>query len=264
MFVERRKDNYDELQILAGDVSTRRRRTNRWTTTLVAGTMAATAAYIGTTNSQVEALKSENASLTVNLRNAERERDGLRVERDVYFHYANELGDMYPLLTIADKMPLVMNPGTGGGGSADWPPLTISNLVWYVDGSRRFPMAGGDVLWIPEGKFSIRLNPGIGTELPTHITVNRTYRPLSPNLDNLSGNVSDDRVAESLGTFDLTDDKTIYEIRADKGGSNCAQLKRDATSGRNLGPDYVDIIVTFVNKPDIDDCGANNPEAVTR
>ena len=47
MIVEKKKDNYDELQILAGDVRTRRRRTNFWTSSLIAGTAIAGGAYVG-------------------------------------------------------------------------------------------------------------------------------------------------------------------------------------------------------------------------
>jgi len=203
-------------------------------------------------------MKASNGALTIALRDAERERDALKVERDVYFHYANKLGDMYPLLTIADKMPLVVNPVTEEDRSIEWPPMTISNLVWYVDGSRRFPMAAGDVLWIPEGQFWVRLEPGAGSVLPTQITVSpRSSRPPASELQDDPPVVS--RFEESLGTFDLGDHKTIYEIAAKKQGSNCAQLQLAETSNRDLGPDYIDMIVTFVNKTG---CGDDNPPPV--
>ncbi|NND70413.1 MAG: hypothetical protein HKN43_02435 [Rhodothermales bacterium] len=245
MFVERRKDNYDELQILAGDVRTRRRRANFWTTGLIATTMGATAAYVATTNNQVDSLKSENTTLKIDLGNAERERDSLRVQRDVYLQYTNQFGDMYPELKMADAVSKI----TVGGptGSVDWPPLTISNLVWYVDGSRRFPMAAGDVLWIPEGSFWIRL------EIPVErreITIHHGPQPSIPSLPGATISSAETTVE---GPIDLSGDN-FHEMVVQREGSNCVKLELEDTNRDGFGSEYIDMVVTYSNKA-AEECG---------
>ena len=57
MMVDRRKDNYDELLVLARDARVSRASVNRWTTGLVIGSMVAAGAYIATMNQQVDQLR---------------------------------------------------------------------------------------------------------------------------------------------------------------------------------------------------------------
>ena len=57
MFVDRRKDNYDELLVLAQDSRVSRARTNRWTTGLIVTAMAGSAAYVATMDQQVDDLR---------------------------------------------------------------------------------------------------------------------------------------------------------------------------------------------------------------
>jgi hypothetical protein len=238
MFVERRKDNYDELQILAGDVRTRRRRANISTTVLVAGTMAATAAYVASTNSQVDALKSENTTLTIDLRNTERERDALEIQRDVYLQYVNQFSKMYPILEMGDAIRDISINGTPD--SVNWPPLTISNLVWYVDGSRRFPMAAGDVLWIPEGSVWVRLEIPEANEPATEITIHEGPQPSIPNLVP-TASASQTTV---IGPIDLSKDKT-YGLVVAREGANCATLKLEDSIRDGFGNNYRDMVLTF-------------------
>jgi len=242
MFVERRKDNYDELQILAGDVRTRRRRTNIWTTTMVLGTMGATAAYVATTNSQVDALKAENTSLTINLRDAERDRDKAQTERDVYLQYVNQFGDMYPTLKMGDAIRDITI--AGAPGSVEWPPLTISNLVWYVDGSRRFPMAAGDVLWIPEGSVWVRLEfPAVASQTPTEITIHKGAQPAAALPPTTSGSV--------IGPIALPKGKS-YGLVVKRASASCAKLQLEESRREGFGSEYVDMVLTFSTESEVE------------
>ena len=57
LLVDRRKDNYDDLLMLARDARASRARVNRWTTGLVIGAMAAMGVYVATVNQEVDKLR---------------------------------------------------------------------------------------------------------------------------------------------------------------------------------------------------------------
>ena len=251
MIVDRRKDHYDELLVLARDARVSRARTNRWTTGLIIATMAASAAYIAATNNKVNELReakdaadAEVEKLNVDLDRLLIDHEALRVERDVYKQNAEWFADLSPSLNAASRLG---NIAAALGGVRPEPgqvtvqrsDFALSNLVWYVDGSRRFPMAAGDVLWIPEGQFWVRLEAPVTTgALPSRIFVYEGSRP-SPD---------EPPTSEAEGPFRI-DNGSYYERKVTREGSDCVTLEIGGRTGRPVfGPGYVDMVVTYTNK----------------
>ena len=180
MFVERRKDNYDELQILAGDVRTRRRRTNMWTTTIIAGTMAATAAYIATVQNEVSELRTAKDIADDKVAELQPLVIGLKAERDAYRIYADAQIDLSKAQYIGDKIGDI-NIGPG----PDNPPASgpvFANVIWLVEGSRRFPMAANDFLWVPDASMWVQLK-NLQGEVTIFTDGNEMNQPGSTNAD---------------------------------------------------------------------------------
>lgn len=252
MIVDRRKDHYDELLVMARDARVSRARTNRWTTGLVVAAMAAGGAYVAATNNEVEQLRqakeaadAEVEQLNIDLNRLLVDNEALRVERDIYRQNADWFADLSPSLNVDSRLGDIA-AALGGEDTPRAQPtrapaqFALSNLVWYVDGSRRFPMAANDVLWIPEGQFWVKLNPpGSPGALPTQITVYKGERvpPEEPPAYTV------------VGTFRI-DGRLYYEREASRQGANCVQLEIADSSGRGMfGAGYVDMVVTYVNKP---------------
>lgn len=252
MIVDRRKDNYDELLVLARDARTSRARTSRWTTGLIVAAMATSGAYVAAMNNKVddlrqakEAADAEVFRLNIDLGRLAGEHAALRAERDVYRQNAEWFAGIAPSLDAASRLGDIANSLGGGGERAvsgtpamQAPDFALSNLVWYVDGSRRFPMAANDVLWIPEGQFWVKLEePESEGSLPTHITVHFGDRP----------SASGPAPSEPLGPFRL-DGGRHYERQVTRGNANCVKLELDNRTGRPVfGTGYVDMIVTYSN-----------------
>lgn len=163
---ERRQDNYDELLILARDARASRTRSNRWTTGIIGSAMLATAAYVVTTNQQVNNLAEEGKTAGANVTRLEnqvsdlqRERDSLEVERNVYKENAQWFANIAPTLKLGDSIQYLGD--YVNRGRPDLPSTAASTpmtLVWLVEGSRRFPMAENDILWIPEANYWVKLD----------------------------------------------------------------------------------------------------------
>lgn len=252
MIVDRRKDHYDELLVMARDARISRARTNRWTTGLVVAAMAASGAYVAATNSQVDELRrakeaadAEVFRLNVDLSRLAGEHEALRVERDIYRQNADWFADMSPSLNASNRLGDIAaalggertGPTPQTGAPADF---ALSNLVWYVDGSRRFPMAANDVLWIPEGQFWVKLEkPATDGSLPTDITVHPGDRP----------SASQATTPGSLGPFTLGEG-SYYERTVSRGNADCVRLELDRGRGPSVfGSGYVDMVVTYTNNP---------------
>ena len=166
MLVDRRKDNYDELMLLSRDSRERRKRVNRWTTALVAGGMAVSAAYVASTAKQVDALQDE-AKQIEQLRRENAlliaDRDRLQAERDTLVNYKNWIASAAPEMELSDSMNRLVTVLSGEEPTTPVTPapstqvIGLSEVVWLVDGSRRFPMAEKDYLWIPEASVWVQL-----------------------------------------------------------------------------------------------------------
>ena len=126
--------------------------------------------------------------------------------------------------------------------------FAVNSMVWIVDGSRRFPMTAGDILWVPEGQFWLQLGPAldgndqpIPNAKPNRITVNKDARP--PQVTGRSASHS----------FGIGGEGTDFEISVDgpegRGSANCIRLTWHAQSNRaGFGStDYVDMEVLYYN-----------------
>lgn len=247
MLVDRRKDNYDELLVLARDARASRGRTSRWTTAIVTAAVGASAVYVGAMNSQVDQLRqakdaadAEAFRLNVDLARLQDQHVAVLAERDVYKKNAEWFVTLTPGLEASNRLGDIANalrpraavrPGPEDpppGGEQPAPNFALSNLVWYVDGSRRFPMATNDILWIPEGRFWVRL------EENETVSIHTGSRP--PDAD------------DQTPGYDLLPDGAFYERAANRGNANCVRIELgDRTQRSEFGPQYVDMIVTWRN-----------------
>ena len=256
LLVDRRKDNYDDLLMLARDARASRARVNRWTTGLVIGAMAAMGVYVATVNQEVDQLReaAEEAGEQRDTIKAEyaklmAERNSLKAQADVFAKYEDMYADIAPALILGERFKdIAVNvsgtptggTGGGGGGAAAAPQFAMSNLVWIVDGSRRFPMTSGDVLWVPEGKFWVRMESNAGSK-PVAVTVHKG-KP----------NEADTIVqAHNFETNGLEFERKVRDA-ARLGIANCIKLTYHEASSRFgfTGKEFVDIEVLFYNNPD--------------
>ena len=262
MIVDRRKDHYDELLVLARDARVSRARTNRWTTGLVVAAMAAGGAYVAATNNEVEELRdakeaadAEAFRLTIDMGRLQGQHAALLAERDAYKVNAEWFASLSPSLLATNRLGDISN-AIGGGGSGDdsgrggVPDFAVSNLVWYVDGSRRFPMAANDILWIPEGQFWVKLEPPASEgSVPTDVTIHFGDRPVNaPDLpDQRAAPDSAAQPAGSLGPFRLGNNR-YYERTVSRGNTNCVKIELDNRTERPVfGTRYVDMVVTYTS-----------------
>lgn len=236
MFVDRRKDNYDELLVLATDARLSRTRTNRWTTGLIITAMLGTAAYVAAMTQQVESMR-ETAE------DAQGQRDlavrayeelldkhaTLQARVDAFEDYKEVYEQLFESNNLSTAIAGIRGAGgttsQGGTTSVVQQTLAKSNIVWMVDGSRRFPMIDGDILWVPEGDFWIHLENENGER--------RLYREGSPG-----GNQRSARVLLS---------QLPYREAVEKGTHTCLEIKLHEESLRPLfrAQGYVDVEVTY-------------------
>lgn len=257
LLVDRRKDTYDDLLMLARDARASRARMNRWTAGIVVGAMTTMGIYVATVNSEVDQLR-EAAKTAVEQRNSMRdeytrlmaERNSLKAQMDIFARYEDMYADIAPAVILGERFKDIsvnVNGTPSGGGNGDDDPVpraapqfTMSNLVWIVDGSRRFPMTSGDILWVPEGKFWVRMEPNNGAK-PNRITIHEGKAPGE---------------SEAGTPYTFKGDEDEYRIKVAnairRGIANCVKLTYHDESSR-LGfnsPEYVDIEVLYHNDED--------------
>jgi len=243
MLVDRRKDNYDELLVLANDSRASRARVNRWTTGLVVGAMAATAAYVATMNQQVDELRETTKAAEQGRDKAELafkrildERDLLMVEMEALERYLELYADIVPTQALSNSIAgLAERLGSGTGPAPDTK-FALSNIVWMVDGSRRFPMIDGDILWIPEGNVWVELE---GKTVAEHKLYLSETKPV--------GAPNPDRTLLPLPTFK-------HKVKV--GSFDCIEITLHKESLRPVfkAAGYVDIEVTYLKGEDSSDC----------
>ena len=266
MLVDTRKDNYDELLVLARDARSSRARVNRWTTGLVLGSMFAGGAYVATTNQQVDELR-ESTQTAQQQRDAIQseyvglldERNRMKSQMETLQRYEERYAELTPALILGDRikdigLPVAPNPD----GKSQF---AVSNLVWLVDGSRRFPLTGGDILWIPEDEFWIRVEPREVNETgevaenqesgeaiektptkPNRITIHRGERPIQSTT--------------SKEEYVFKKDSDVFRIdvpvaSVPRGVADCIRLTyhKDSTRLGFTGEEYIDIEVLFYSNP---------------
>ena len=257
LLVDRRKDNYDDLLILARDARVSRARVNRWTTGLVLGAMAAMGAYVATVNQEVDQLREaaqeageQRDTIKAEYAKLMDDRNALKTQMDVFARYEDMYADIAPALILGDRFKdIALNVS---GTTPVVRPVTnttvqpvLSNLVWIVDGSRRFPITSGDILWIPEGKFWVRMEKPASGEKPNRITVHQGNKPVEPT----------NRGIEHTFAADSLDPLNFFEIRTKQavpsGVANCIKLTyhKDSSRAGFAGEEFVDIEVLFSNNP---------------
>ncbi len=264
--MKNKDDNYDELLVLARDARSTRKRTNYWTTGLIVTGMAASTVYVATVNQQLDALKDASETAEAGADDREKEIDrlngvnnALRSERDAYENVAAWFSKMVPELKVADGIErIVISTGTAGRDGVDGSnDFALSNLVWYVDGSRRFPVAARDILWIPEGQFWVQLEASPQDVAPRRITVHLGEdRPASD-----PQTPADSPLVE--GPFDLARPASTtgtpnppypyYQRKVTRGAMNCVQIKLESQTQRPaFSNGYADMIVTYLNSSSCD------------
>jgi hypothetical protein len=248
MLVDRRKDNYDELLVLARDARVSRARVNRWTTGLVIGSMAVAGAYIATVNQQVDQLR-ETAEEAVQQRDAIRseyvglldERNVLKGQMDIVARYEDKYADIAPALILGDRIKDIgLRVAGDPDGKPSAPQFALSNLVWIVDGSRRFPLTSGDILWVPEDKFWVEMESGPNAK-PNTVTIHRGKRPVQSTTGGTEVTFGSDQAVHRLKVKDAQR----------RGIANCIKLTYHKDSSRFgfTGEEFVDIEVLFYNNP---------------
>ena len=243
MFVERRKENYDELLLLASDARARRTRTNRWSTGIVISAMLGVAAYVAAMSQQVKEMRDTAKNADQIHAQVIEERDTLRAELDALARYQDLYAQMMPaeasnalIAKLVDRQPISSAVGgsDSGGGTTilrqSEPIIAKTNIVWMVEGSRRFPMVDGDVLWIPEGAFWVRMRQNSDGVRTLH---KETARPGS------SGN-SEPRDSVQLSVLP-------HRSAVDKGAYDCVEIELHGDSLRPVfrANGYVDVEVTY-------------------
>lgn len=237
----------DELLVLARDARATRKRTNRWTTGLIVGGMAASTVYVGTVNQQIDSLQQsaeEASSLSIQLAQSQQMNKTFAAERDAYKSYANYMADVAAGRVQGASMsgptiefPDGTTPPQGISG------LGLANVVWVAEGSRRFPMTFGDILWIPEGKFWIQLEE---RETTAEITPRKmdVWIGDQPSED-LDGS---EQIAEDLEM--RAEPGTWYQRNiVDRQTSNCVNIRLHDQSNRpGFGQGFTDIEVLYVSR----------------
>lgn len=265
MIVDRRKDNYDELQILAGDARTRRRRANMWTTGLIASAMILASAYVSTTNEQANALGAAKRSSETERDNAKEQLAEannyiavLKAEREAYKQSATWLASMAPQLDLSNAVRN-LNFVFPGRGEKLVTEERLSNVVWVVDGSRRFPVTNGDILWIPEGNFWVQLESPDSSDPPNPTDTlpltnaeppkPRPLRKVTFYYDRRPTNGATGGIARYLGGADRYYEELGKWPAGTHGNSDCVQLTLHYNSRRPgfSDPKYLDMEVLLYN-----------------
>ncbi len=238
MFVERRKENYDELLLLASDARARRTRTNRWSTGIILSAMLGVAAYVAAMSHQMSELR-KAANAAQGERDAAdasharllAERDLLQAELDALGRYQDLYAELMPSQEMNNLVTGLAGEDVARGTVVNQSERIIakSNIVWMVDGSRRFPMVDGDVLWIPEGAFWVRLKNENGQRSLHRESARSGDRDNSENPISVPMPLLPHRERVTKGTY------TCVEIT----------LHKDSLRPVFRALDYVDVEVTY-------------------
>ena len=205
---EENQYGYDELRWLAKDTHKNRRHAIWWTAGLSLGAMFLAAEYVQRNNERSENPTGPTSGTTVNV--------DLEKVTDALAAINTSLKNL--------ERPAVTFVSLPGQGPQDVDPSSfLSDIVWLVDGTRRFPVAVGDVLWLPATRRWLTLvgiAPPTVQIMPDDIEVRLNERP----------------PYYYLGNFQF-------------GITNCAEISSEGGSARREFPadEYVEIEVRFFN-----------------
>ena len=259
MIVDRRKDSYDELLVLARDSHISRTRTNRWTTGLIASAVAASALYVGTINSEMDEIATEKrqaearaAELNLRLEIAERDRDLYRAQRDIYLQSAGWFAEQASMSILGDDIVSLGSQFTLIAGQPVEPGTSVRvvNNVMIVDGSRRFPMTDGDILWVPEGNLWVRLEPAAASDPDDPRAPGRKQRKVTLHYNSLPSGPDATGRPEFLGGAYRYWQESGKWSPGTKGNADCLELTLHYQSNRPAfagNPAYVDLEVLLYN-----------------
>lgn len=227
MTAENEQYEYDELRWLARDTHKKRRRALWWTAGLTLGAMTLATIYV----QRDETTPAQSAPAAAGGSGGSGDSGGQAVNLD--------LGDVPTILSdirnslnnidmrLAD-LPRSLNLRVRTDSTEAGP-----YLVWLVDGSRRFPMAEGDILWIPELAQWLRLTAiGSGAQSGIVEMWGPAANPPAPT-------------ARTYGRMEVDDE---YEYRPRESGSaDCLVLAWRGPSRRLDSNTHVDIEILFEN-----------------
>lgn len=256
MIVDRRKDTYDELLVLARDAHTSRTRTNRWTTGLIVSVMTASAIYVATINTQIDELAEDKKAaenqvneLTFRLQAAERDRDIFRAQRDVFQENAGWFAEMASSSITGDSISNLGDNFPVSGTPRVQRETTLANVVWVVDGSRRFPMTANDILWIPESNLWVRLEDPVANAQVDPRT-GEPYRRVTLHRNSIPSGRSSTGQPEFLGGAYRYYEEEGRWAEGAYGNADCLKLTLHHQSSRPAfagNPAYVDLEVLLYN-----------------
>lgn len=211
---------YDELRWLAKDTQQRRRRATWTTAGLTLAAMALATAYVASDRSQPSV---DPDSITVSL-----DTDELVAKLD---SINVTLADIKSAIDAHESVTLTFSAGTPASSQSAVTEANyfLNNIVWLVEGSRRFPMAQGDILWVPEANRWIKLEDSAGEG---RVSIwDRSSAP--PD------------VASPLPPGDVYD--LPLDLPAQLNTADCVTITSLGPSTRLTGGSYVDIDVYFFN-----------------
>jgi len=256
LFVDRRKDNYDELLVLARDARQSRARANRWSAALVAGAIVGTGAYVASMNEQVDDLREtaqkatvEREAIEARYEQAMVDKSELAAEIDSLNRYRQLYSDIVPTKALSESITKLVeridpNVRPTEGGQTTIRQVALSNIVWMVEGSRRFPVINGDILWIPDLDFWIRYESESNSDgdITKHILTQYPTQEAAINLESGSGKILDLPYVESVK----------------RNTSDCVRIIAHDKSLRPLfrAQKYSDIEVTYYTSVEPGNCRA--------
>jgi len=259
MIVDRRKDSYDELMMLSRDSRIDRNRKSRWTTGIVASAVVVSGIYVGGTNQHLGDLAQAKADAERNLETAKDDLEGvtaelaaLKTERDFTRQNQDWFRDLAIALSAPDKVVSVVERIGPTPNTA--PQSTLANVVWVVDGSRRFPMTAGDVLWIPEGEFWVKLEDAEGRPKPHKIAVHLDSQVTASTQPEEFVDFPEDATGPGYAGFYDRD----IAVAAARGTTTCVRLTLHETPNRPgfVNTKYVDMEVLYHSPTTLDPCNS--------
>jgi hypothetical protein len=241
MLVDRRKDTYDELMMLSRDARVSKSKRTAWSTGIVATVAAVSGLYVAGSNQHIQDLAEARQAAQKELDTVKAQLASLQAEHDYTMRNQDWLRDL--AIALSDKPEVINNLGRVGPDPTPEGQLAMRNLVWIVDGSRRFPMAAGDILWVPEGEFWIRLeNPEGSRPKPHKYSI---YSGTSPGVGNAELVVDHPDDPEGPGYIGYFQRQIVA---ADgRGVTSCIRLTLHEDSVREgfQSTDYVDMEVLY-------------------
>lgn len=160
MIVDRRKDTFDELMLLSRDVSVSRKRRQTASNWLIGSAIAASgiviaaaAAHMSNLNAAGKEAVGQNEELRSELARVTAERDYYRDASDWWQSLADALSNDETVDSVIQNFPTPPREDTQVLARPEG-----ANIVWMVDGSRRYPIKNNDILWIPEAGMWVRVD----------------------------------------------------------------------------------------------------------